>query len=112
MLDEREVERYNEWKAKKLLGQQDLSVDAYNLELEATALAYDRGVRTMGRGMRTAEVQAELDANPFRVPGGIAEPPAVTTPRKIAAPVEPIDPEEAEMDERAPSAEDDYSDTL
>lgn len=40
MLDPDEVASYEEWKQRKIQGQLDLSVQAYNLEQESVALAW------------------------------------------------------------------------
>lgn len=44
MLDPDEMADYEAWKERKLTGQVDLSVNAYNVEQEAVALAFDAGV--------------------------------------------------------------------
>lgn len=43
MLDREEQADYEAWKVRKLEGQIDLSVEAYNIEMEAPALAWEAG---------------------------------------------------------------------
>jgi hypothetical protein len=45
MLDPEEATSYEVWKQSKLVDSIDLSVAAYNREMEAAALAWEEGVR-------------------------------------------------------------------
>lgn len=54
---------YEAWKEHKLTSETDLSVAAYNLEMEAQALAWDEGWRT---GQHPED---GIETNPYRGPG-------------------------------------------
>lgn len=62
MLDHQEQKHYESWKESKLNRELDLSYTAYNLELEAPALAWDAGWRAKESG-RT------LESNEYRAKG-------------------------------------------
>lgn len=80
MLDPIEIAEYEAWKQSKLVGQIDLSVQAYNLEQEANALAWDEGwlARDAGSG---------FDANRFRKPGMTGHKPPSRRPAPAPLPV-------------------------
>lgn len=72
VLDAEEVAEFETWKAQKLAGITDLSVTAYNLEMESQALAYEAGVRGLSTkvpAMNLNIVQNVIDANPYRARG-------------------------------------------
>lgn len=77
MLDPDEMQHYEAWKMQRLTGVVDLSVNAYNLEQEALALAYEAGVRdgintaaNGGRHMSEIDAVSETISNsPYRKPG-------------------------------------------
>ena len=62
MLDPDEVASYEEWKQRKIQGQLDLSVQAYNLEQESVALAWEDGWVARDAGKLFTD-------NQFRKPG-------------------------------------------
>jgi len=62
MLDPDEVADYEAWKLAKLNSSQDLSVRAYNMEMEANALSWEEGWRAHANG-------ESFDSNRFRKPG-------------------------------------------
>lgn len=63
MLDPDSVAEYEAWKLDKMTGSVDLSVRAFNAEMEALALAWEAGWRT-GR-----EGKLPITENPNRKPG-------------------------------------------
>ena len=71
MIDPDEMAAYEEWKAKKLNGHTDLSVAAFNAEMESQALAWEAGAKKAmkGREISTAELREILDQNPHRAEG-------------------------------------------
>lgn len=69
MLDPAEVADYEAWKERRLVGQTDLSVAAYNMELEAHALAFEDGVRAAINPAETQKILEILEQNPYRKPG-------------------------------------------
>jgi len=78
MLDPDEVAAYEEWKARKASGSIDLSVTAYNSEMESQAVAYEKGVKdavkdileAVGDHQKARSVTERLvAASPFRKPG-------------------------------------------
>lgn len=77
MLDAEAVADYEAWKQKKILGSQDLSLDAYNLEHiqdEGAALAYDAGVDAAFSGIITRQNAADVKAaSPYRGKGTAGE---------------------------------------
>ena len=86
MLDPDEVARYEEWKQRKIQGQLDLSVQAYNLEQESVALAWEDGWVARHAGKLFTD-------NQFRKPGMTGHrPPSATPPQ-------PLPPEHQEEDE-------------
>ena len=73
MLDADEVADYEAWKFAKIEGRIDLSVQAYNLEREASALAWDEGWLAKEDGKKFTD-------NRFRKPGMLGHKPgAITT---------------------------------
>lgn len=84
MLDATELSAYEEWKEKKLLGQVDLSVQAFNAEMEGQAVAYERGVHDTVKETVNPEdfekrngVTSKLFGdNPYRRPGMLGERPS------------------------------------
>lgn len=62
MLDADEVAEYEAWKLAKMNGAVDLSVRAYNLEMEANALSWEEGWRAHANG-------ESFDSCRFRKPG-------------------------------------------
>jgi hypothetical protein len=70
MLDPDEITAYNEWKALKLAGAQDLSIEAYNTEMGMQASAYDKGVDAAFAGAIVRQNAEEVKAkSPYRKPG-------------------------------------------
>lgn len=77
MLDPDEVAHYEEWKGIKLAGSTDLSITAYNTEMEALALAWDNGaVKAIDEAVGPADAQKRSSLrdllkaqNPHRKPG-------------------------------------------
>lgn len=69
MLDPDEMAAYEAWKQHKLTSSVDLSVSAFNLEMEGPALAYEAGLRAaLGRG--PGETLDDLiAASPYRRKG-------------------------------------------
>lgn len=74
MIDPDEIEAYNEWKAIRLAGSQDLSIEAYNTEMGVQANAWEMGVKALTKEIgvnvepdRLADFIATQ--NPFRKPG-------------------------------------------
>ena len=63
MLDPDSVAEYEAWKMHKITGQLDLSVSAFNAEMEGLALAWEDGWR-VGR-----EGKKPITENPQRQPG-------------------------------------------
>jgi hypothetical protein len=84
VIDQDEMDAYEEWKASKLAGHVDISVAAWNREQEALALSWEDGA---AKGIQTAfekDYKAPSDAmpdalakNPHRRPGmtGFRKPP-------------------------------------
>lgn len=68
MLDPDEVAAYEDWKARKLTGAQDLSIGAYNAEMEALALAYEQALKD-ALGSDFEKINSLKAANPYRRPG-------------------------------------------
>lgn len=79
MIDQDEMDAYEEWKASKLAGHVDISVAAWNREQEALALAWEDGARKAMAfvGANLADLRELLDQNPHRKPGmtGFRKPP-------------------------------------
>ena len=77
MIDPDEMTAFEDWKAKKLMGQVDLSISAFNLEQESQALAYEAGVKDvfseLGEDGAAKAGIATLDefltTSPYRKPG-------------------------------------------
>ena len=65
MLDPDEFIAFEDWRAEKIAGIQDLSVEAFNREREALALAWEAGVREAHNGNSTV-LEALLQKNPHR----------------------------------------------
>lgn len=86
MLDAEAVKDYEHWKMKKLTAGVDLSVQAYNLDMESTALAYEAGVKAVASriGYATGDTSVDevLADNPYRKPGMNGEPSAT---RKVTS---------------------------
>ena len=82
MLDEDEVAAFDEWKADKITHSQDLSVSAYNREMESVALAWEAGHRAAANGVK-------FEDNHNRKPGMRGE----RTTKKITTRVESDDEE-------------------
>ena len=61
MLDREEQAAYEAWKARKLEGQIDLSVETYNVEMETPALAWEAGW--------DARATTPRENNPYRAKG-------------------------------------------
>lgn len=80
MIDPDEMEAFEEWKAAKLAGQSDLSVQAWNREQEALALAWEDGAKTGVKAVRenAAVIEEVLPRNPHRKPGMTSH-----TPRRV-----------------------------
>jgi hypothetical protein len=71
MLDAEEVADYEAWKERKLTGSTDLSVGAYNAEMEGPALAWEAG-------WRAHELDGSPESyarNPYRAKGMTGERP-------------------------------------
>lgn len=77
MLDPDEVAAYEEWKVRKLTGVQDLSIGAYNAEMEALALAYEQALKD-ALGSDQQKINSLKAANPYRAPGMRAHNPSTT----------------------------------
>ena len=69
MLDPEEMAQFEEWKEAKLTGSTDLSVFAFNKEMEALALAFDAGVRASISSSDQQKIRSVMDANPYRGAG-------------------------------------------
>ncbi len=62
MIDPDEFADYEAWREHKLTTSTDLSVQAYNTEMEAAALAYEAGWRDRDAGK-------SIEDSPYRKPG-------------------------------------------
>lgn len=69
MLDVDEMAAYHAWKAHKLTSHPDLSVEAYNVEQEAAALAYEAGVKAAVPASDQQKRDSLLANSPYRRPG-------------------------------------------
>lgn len=74
MLDTEQQADYEAWKERKLMGSIDLSVGAYNAEMESQAVAWEEGMRTGVRrlvsGLPPSRYEEELiSQNPYRKAG-------------------------------------------
>jgi hypothetical protein len=69
MLDPDEFADYEAWKENKLTSQTDLSVRAYNAEMESLALAWEAGVRESINVSDIQKINSTLDRNPYRGKG-------------------------------------------
>jgi hypothetical protein len=71
VIDHDELAEYEDWKARKLAGQLDLSVEAYNREQESQALAWEAGARALAAEFNTApqDLTFFMSRNPHRQPG-------------------------------------------
>ena len=84
MLDPELFAEFEAWRGAKVLGQHDLSVAAFNAEMETQALAYEAGVKdALGRGPGVT-MQEVLDDNPYRKPGMRGERSAPDVPARRA----------------------------
>lgn len=63
MLDPDEMAEYEAWKQRKLTSHPDLTVNAFNTEMEAQAIAWDEGYKTASNTATSAR------SNPYRQPG-------------------------------------------
>ena len=71
MLDPDEVAAYEVWKHDKLVSETDLSIHAYNLEIQATALAWEAGARAAVSPQ--SNIERILISNPYRGKGAAGE---------------------------------------
>lgn len=70
MLDPDEVAAYEQWKHDKLVSETDISIRAYNIEMEGHALAFDSGVDAAFAGMIVKENAEQVKAkSPYRAKG-------------------------------------------
>lgn len=70
MIDPDEFADYEAWREHKLTTSTDLSVQAYNAEMEAAALAYEAGARAAFAGMVARRSEEDvIRENPYRKPG-------------------------------------------
>lgn len=90
MLDPDEVADFETWKQAKLNGIHDLSVSAYNTEMEALALAWEAGAKT-AHEFRDADITSILAKNPHRKPGMKGERRATA---RVSGNPQPIEPSE------------------
>ena len=90
MLDPVEIAEYEAWKQRKLVGQIDLSVQAFNLEQEAGAFAWEEGWLARDAGQ-------EFSSCRFRKPGEPGHKPPSRRPTPAPIPVlEPLSEEDEE----------------
>lgn len=99
MLDPDEVADFEAWKAHKLTSHVDLSVAAYNLEMEAQALAWEAGVRAMANALPIRKSPTEvIEENPYRKPGMRGERRGSTARLPGTSSFNPPIPDEEEQD--------------
>ena len=73
MLDPDEMAAYEAWKEHKLISSVDISVSAFNLEAESTAVAFEAGVDALSKqskgGASEDDVATVKAVNPYRQKG-------------------------------------------
>lgn len=66
MIDPSEYAAYEEWKAERLTGIVDISIETFNKERQALALAYDAGVLNAVNPSDREKINSLLAANPYK----------------------------------------------
>ena len=69
MLDPDEYAAYEAWKQTKLTTHPDLSVQAFNTEMTAQAVAYDEALEAVIGRVDWQKLQSFKSSNPYRQPG-------------------------------------------
>lgn len=85
MIDVDQQADFEAWRERKIVGQVDISVAAYNIEMESQAVAWEEGLAHGALGRSRAEVDLLMLDNPYRKAGMTGERPrhdAITVPRQ------------------------------
>jgi hypothetical protein len=73
VIDPNELEAYDEWRAKRLVGSVDLSIETYNDEVNKLALAWDAGALYSINPSDREKITSTLAANPYRNGAAVSE---------------------------------------